>query len=221
MPFRALTDARSAAVRRSPISAERASCVYGRNRRAITWTVASRSRHPRGRLRGHSRLRISARGFRAVLARYSRPRRPSAAYKLVRRFARLHRGHASQNADLQLQIHYEWEEPATCRRLFTVSFAQHAPSISAGIQLSLEADTVDGDPRDEGLFHFERHASVERCSVVQIADVARWGVIAEVFVIAKHDTTRSHGRWSVRRQMARDLPDAYQFLLTGRTSGDL
>ena len=107
------------------------------------------------------------------------------------------------------------------RRLFTVSFAQHAPSISAGIQLSLEADTVDGDPRDEGLFHFERHASVERCSVVQIADVARWGVIAEVFVIAKHDTTRSHGRWSVRRQMARDLPDAYQFLLTGRTSGDL
>jgi hypothetical protein len=137
------------------------------------------------------------------------------------RFARFHRHHGSHSAHLQFQIHYEWEIPTTGRRVFTVSLAQHAPRIGSAIQVNLDAEGVDGGPQDEGLIRFERHSTLKCGSVAQIAEVAEWGVRAEVFVVAKHDTTRSHGRWSVRKEMANDLPASYGFLLTGKTAGDL
>jgi hypothetical protein len=137
------------------------------------------------------------------------------------RFARLHRAWASQSAHLQFRLHFAWERPDTRSRTFTASFAQHAPSIGSGIQLGFDAETVTGEPNDAALIRFARHSAMKCGSVHQIAEVAAWGLTAEILVVAKQDTTRSHGRWSLRQDMTNDLPDAYRFVLTGRTAGDL
>ena len=130
-------------------------------------------------------------------------------------FGRMYRHNASHEAHVSLAfMPYGWHTGDEVQ----INLTQTTAYIGSGARVGVVDGELKADPR-RGVSAPVPSATTTTGAIWTMAQMPSLSMAAELVVVSKADTERTHGRWRVAAHARPGVPDGYGFLLTGRQSG--